>query len=317
MTLGYGPAWLILSAIPFIFADFSSIVSMLLCYKIFNALFFIFIAILIYHYEEKDNKWTSLYLFAGNPLILYEGVVNGHNDMIMAFFLIFSVFKLRKNSLYSLPLLTASAMIKFFTLPLIVLYITEMVKRKWTLKKIILTCMLSLMVIIISIIPFWENGKMFHGLFNGMNLYHTTNGISIFAIVRHYMMITNIQGISCVKIIFAILYSAFLFIEIWWVKYRLEIRIIDILLFFLMTISLFYPWHLIPVLTILCIQRNYGFSYVFIFTFFGLSFYPMKIFLGNFTDLSDFFIYFCLSLLMLFPVFIFFSGKVIKRNSNL
>jgi hypothetical protein len=316
MTLGYGPAWLILSGIPFIFSGFSSIVSMLLCYKTFNALFLISIAVLIYRYEEKDNKWTSLYLFTGNPLLLYEGVVNGHNDMIMAFFLIFSVFKFRKNSLSSLPLLTASAMIKFFTLPLIVLYITEMFKRKWQLNKIILTCILSLLVIIISIIPFWESGNMLHGLFDGMNSYHTTNGISIFAILRHYMIINKIKGISRVKTIFAVLYAVFLMIEIWWIKDRLELRTIDILLFFLMTISLFYPWHLIPVLTILSFQRNYGIPYILIFTFFGMSFYPMKIFLGNFTTLSDFSVYFCLSLLMLLPVIIFFSGKVIKRNSN-
>ena len=315
MTLGYGPAWLLFSYIPFIFSGFNSILFMLLWYKIFNALFLIGISILIYHYEEKDKRWITLYLFLFNPLILFESVANGHNDLMMAFFLIFSVFKLRKNSVYSLPLLTISGLVKFFTLPLIPLYITEMVRRKWKVNKIILTCLLSFLIIIISFFPFWDNGKMIQGLFHGMNSYHETKGISIFAMLKQYMEINKLKGLSSVKSIFAGIFTLFLMIEIWWIKGRIENRITDILLFFLITISLFYPWHLIPVISILSLSEcGYDLSYLLISTFIGLSFYPLTVLLWNFSGISDFAAYLCLSLFMILPVFIFLGIKIGRAN---
>jgi len=316
MTLGYGPAWLMLSYIPFIFSGFNSIVSMLLWYKIFNVLFLIGISILIYHYEERDKKWVSLYLFIGNPLVLFEGVLNGHNDLMMAFFLIFSIFKLRKHSIYALPLLTASAMIKFFTLPLIPLYLMEMIRSKWKLKKIILTCLLSLLLLIITFTPFWDKGNMLQGLFNGMNSYHKTDGISIPAIVRQYMEIKKIKGFFYVKSMFTGIFIVFTIIEILYIKGRFEDRIIDILLFFLITISLFYPWHLITVLAVLSMSVNkWHINYLLFATFSGMFFYPLSVLLWGFSGLSDFSVYFCLSLFMIVPVYIFFTGN--KRTDRI
>ncbi|MEQ8186983.1 MAG: hypothetical protein ABRQ39_03335 [Candidatus Eremiobacterota bacterium] len=317
MPLAYGPLWLILSYIPFIFSGFRSLLSMFISYRIFTLLFLMLTGILIYIYEEKDKRWKSLYLFMLNPLVLFEGVGNGHNDIITTFFLIYSVFKLRKDSVAALPLLTMSVLIKFFTLPLLPLYIMEMIRRKWKFKKIILSCILSGSVIIILFAPFWSGGHMFKGLINGMASYYTIKGISVLAILREYMSVNQMTGFSSVKILFAVIFIIFLIIEICLIKGRFEDRIVDIILFFVVTISLYYPWYFIPVFAVLSVSEDKSNRlYMLIFTFFGMSFYPLTVWFWSYTKLSDDLIYSCLSVIMILPVIIFFICRIIRISNK-
>ncbi len=187
MTLGYGPLWLLLCYIPSMFMDFTSILSMVIWYKAYNCLFLAGTAILIYHYQDSDRKWISLYLFLMNPLILFEGPVNGHNDIMMTFFLIFAIFKLRHASIYSLPLLMLSAMIKFFTLPLFPLFIIESYRKHRHMNKIILSCLLSFLIMVILFVPYWDRGNMIKGMLSGMSSYHNTGGLSVPSMMKGYM----------------------------------------------------------------------------------------------------------------------------------
>ncbi len=310
--LGFGPAWIILSYVPSMFMDFTSIVSMILWYKVYNCLFLAGTAILIYHYQDSDRKWISLYLFLMNPLILFEGLVNGHNDIMMTFFLIFAIFKLRQNSIYSLPLLTLSALIKFFTLPLFPLFIIESYRKHRQMNKIVLSCLLSFLVIIILFLPYWDKGNMIKGMLSGMSSYHNTGGLSIPSIMKGYMKVNKLGGISYVTPVFGIIFLIFLFIETFFIKGTTEERMTVLLTFFLITVSLFYPWHFIPVLTVLtfCESKRHV-TYLFTATFSSMAFYPLSVWLLNFSGLSVFYAYLCLSLLMLLPVIIFFIGTVI------
>ncbi|MEQ8223832.1 MAG: hypothetical protein ABRQ37_16070 [Candidatus Eremiobacterota bacterium] len=317
MPLAYGPLWLILSYIPFIFSGFRSLLSMFISYRIFTLFFLLVTGIIIYINEEKDKRWNSLYLFMLNPLVLFEGVGNGHNDMITTFFLIYSVFKLRKDSVLALPFLTMSVLIKFFTLPLLPLYIMEMIRRKWKFKKIILSCILSGFVIIILFAPFWSGGHMFKGLINGMASYYTIKGISVFAILREYMSVNKMPGVSYIKIIFTVIFIIFLIIEISFIKGRFEDKIADITLFFIVTISLYYPWYFIPVFAVLSISEDkVNRFYILIFTFFGMSFYPLTVWFWSYTKLSDDLIYSCLSVIMILPVIIFFIFRILRISNK-
>lgn len=312
--LGFGPAWIILSYIPSMFMDFTSILSMMLWYKAYNCLFFIGTAILIYHYQDSKKKWISLYLFLMNPLILFEGLVNGHNDIMMTFFLIFAIFKLRQDSIYSLPLLTVSALIKFFTLPLFPLFIIEYYRKHRQMNKIILSCLLSFLIIVILFLPYWDRGNMIKGMLSGMSSYHNTGGLSIPSMMKGYMKINNLNGISYVTPVFGIIFLIFLFIETFFIKGTAEERITGILTAFLITISLFYPWHFIPVLSVLTLcECKRHIAYLFTATFSAMAFYPLSVWLLNFSGLSVFYVYLCLSMLMLLPVIIFFIGTVIEK----
>jgi len=311
-TLPYGPLWLLLCYISFHISGFSSILSMLLCYKSFNFIFLIFIAIVIYHYEDKDRKWISLYLFMGNPVILFEGIVNGHNDLIMTFFFIYSIFKLRENSFFTLPLFTMGSIVKIFILPLLPLFLVEMIRRKWSVNKIISSYILSVLIIICLFIPFRDR-NVIKGMIGGMNSYHETQGLSTYAILREYMKTYKIDGISYVKFIWGFIFILFLIAEIFFIKGRVEDRAVDILLFFLINISLLYPWYLIPVFTLISLSKDKtGLFYLFAGTFTGMLFYPLSVWLWRFTVIPDFSVYLCLSVIMILPVIIFLIFRILR-----
>ena len=316
-TLPYGPLWLLLCYIPFHISGFFSILSMLLCYKSFNFVFFIFTATVIYHYEEKDKKWISLYLFMGNPVILFEGIVNGHNDLIMTFFFIYSIFKFRQNSVFTLPLFTLGSMVKVFILPLLPLFLIEMIRRKWPTNKIIASCILSVLIAICLFIPFRDR-NVIKGMIGGMNSYHETRGLSTYAVIRTYMKRNGIEGLSYVKFIWGFIFILFLIAEIFFIKGRVEDRGADILLFFLINISLLYPWYLIPVFTLLSVSEDKrDLFYLFTGTFTGMLFYPLSVWLWRFIiNSSNVTAFLCLSVIMILPVIIFFILRILRISNK-
>ncbi len=116
----------------------------------------------------------------------------------------------------------------------------------------------------------------------------------------------KLGGISYVTPVFGIIFLIFLFIEIFFIKGKAEERVTDILTVFLITVSLFYPWHFIPVLSLLTLcESKRHVAYLFTATFSAMAFYPLSVWLLNFSGLSVFYAYLCLSSLMLLPVIVF------------
>jgi len=155
---------------------------------------------------------------------------------------------------------------------------------------------------------------MIKGMSSGMSSYHNTGGLSIPSMVKGYMKVNKLGGISYVTPVFGIIFLIFLFIETFFIKGTAEERVTDILTVFLITVSLFYPWHFIPVLSVLtlCKSKRHV-TYLFMATFSAMAFYPLSVWLLNFSGLSVFYVYLCLSLLMLFPV-IAFAVRIFKEG---
>ena len=173
--------------------------------------------------------------------------------------------------------------------------------------------MLSFLVTVILFFPYWDRGNMIKGMLCGMSSYHNTGGLSIPSMLKEYMKVNKLAGISYVTPVFSIIFLIFLYIEIFIIKSRPEEKIVDILSFFLITVSLFYPWHLIPVISILSLYESKNhINYLFMATFSAISFYPLSVWLLNFSGLSVFYVYFSLSMLMLLPVFIFLTRKILS-----
>ncbi|MEQ8224462.1 MAG: hypothetical protein ABRQ37_19240 [Candidatus Eremiobacterota bacterium] len=245
-TLPYGPLWLLLCYISFHISGFSSILSMLLCYKSFNVAFLIFTALIIYRYEEKDKKWVSLYLYLSNPLILFEGVVNGHNDIIMTFFFIYSIFKLRSNSFFTLPLFTLGSMVKVFILPLLPLFLIEMVRRKWPINKIIASCLLSVFIAICLFIPFRDK-NVIKGMLSGMNSYHETRGLSTYGVIRIYMKRNKIEGLSYVKFIWGFIFILFLIAEIFIINTSNSTAFLSLSVIMILPVIIFFIFRILRI----------------------------------------------------------------------
>lgn len=132
-TYPYGPTFLVLSVIPVFLASGKLVLSFFF-YKIFNALFYL---IGVYSLIKIDKK--SALIFAFHPLIIVEGLINAHNDLIavgiglLGFALLIKNNEMKINNpdklnsnlkfvSLSYLLLLISGLIKFFTLPILFIF---------------------------------------------------------------------------------------------------------------------------------------------------------------------------------------------------
>jgi len=129
-TYPYGPFFLGFSLIPS-FLSFGKLILNFIFFKFMFAGFYI----LGVYYLNKINKKYALF-FATSPLVLIEGLVNAHNDMVGIFLAFVGIMMLWKSKRYSCRILFLfSFLIKYISLP--VLFVTRK-KSIWTLCSFIL-----------------------------------------------------------------------------------------------------------------------------------------------------------------------------------
>lgn len=113
-TYPYGPSFLLLTLIPSALS-FGKFILSFLFYKGMVIGIYILTVFLL---NRSNRKWAMI--FATHPLILMEGLINGHNDMIALSLALISIMILQKNKLiYAKIMFMLSAGIKYTTMPLI------------------------------------------------------------------------------------------------------------------------------------------------------------------------------------------------------
>ena len=115
-TYPYGPSFLLVTLIPSFFAFGKFILN----FVFFKITWFVFYFLAVYCLNRLNKKWAII--FATNPLIIIEGLVNSHNDLIAVCLAIIGIYYLfKKKNLLAKLLLLLSGGIKYITLPLIFL----------------------------------------------------------------------------------------------------------------------------------------------------------------------------------------------------
>lgn len=117
-TYPYGPVFLGLSLIP----SFLSFGKFILSFLFFKATLILFYVLSVYFLQKMNKKWAII--FATHPLILVEGLVNGHNDMFALSLGIIGIYYLlnsKSSQIQSRLFLILSGGIKYITFPLIFL----------------------------------------------------------------------------------------------------------------------------------------------------------------------------------------------------
>lgn len=163
----YGPLWVII-----IFLlnklSFGSITLLLYIFKFSTLLLHIGCCVLVYKLTKR-KKFAVIYAF--NPLMLLEFLINCHNDIYMIFFALLAIYfvKNEKNIWTGLVALTFSTSIKYITVivfPFLVLY---HLKDKKILDKIkwgLLYTVVFLIFNVIMYIPWFANvSDAFKGIF--------------------------------------------------------------------------------------------------------------------------------------------------------
>ncbi|MEZ4498016.1 MAG: hypothetical protein R2845_14855 [Thermomicrobiales bacterium] len=84
IKLFYGPTWLLTSWIPTAITGFNDVLTTLLGLKFFNLALLAITALVIGRYQDdRRSGWIAATLFLANPVVLFEGVANVHNDVMM------------------------------------------------------------------------------------------------------------------------------------------------------------------------------------------------------------------------------------------
>ena len=116
----YGPSWILLTAIPYT-AGLGSFLLTLFSFKLFIVLFYFALVFLIW---KMSKNMISVILFAFNPLVVIETLISGHNDVVMIFFAVLSLFFLMKKKIFfAIFLFIFSILIKYATIFLIPIFL--------------------------------------------------------------------------------------------------------------------------------------------------------------------------------------------------
>lgn len=117
-TYPYGPVFLIITLLP----SFLSLGKFILAYSLFKVLFVGAYILSVYYLNRLNKKWAVM--FATHPLVIVEGLLNMHNDLIGVCLAIAGFYYLIKNKTFMARiLLLLSGGIKYITLPF--LFITK------------------------------------------------------------------------------------------------------------------------------------------------------------------------------------------------
>ena len=163
----YGPGWELPSSLAARMAG-NGVIANVLVYKILPGVFLMASAVVValaLRQIAPRQALAGTLLLAWNPVILFETWGNGHNDMVMVFWILISMLAItRRRHTLSILALVAGALVKFIPALLILpvfilgLHAQPTLRRKvvFTLK----TALLSFLLAAIAYAPFWEGTKV-------------------------------------------------------------------------------------------------------------------------------------------------------------
>lgn len=147
-TVVYGPVWplicKVLSAL-----SMGNLFFGLFIYKLFNLILHLINIYLIYKITNKRNLFALMYGL--NPLILFDGLVNVHNEILVIFLILLGLFFFIKKKKLSLTVIvfalaTAVKYVAILLIPFIILYYY---RKEKTVKKIMFSFLWAILFIIV------------------------------------------------------------------------------------------------------------------------------------------------------------------------
>ncbi len=337
VPLFYGPAWLLLSVLPALVVGFDDFVHLLIGLKILNLGLLALTAVAIFKYQENERRgWLAAYTLMANPLVLFEGVANGHNDVMMTLFLVLALLALKRQSVLAWPLLALSALVKFFTAALIPLFAVVMLLGGWGKRKLAASALLALVVVVALSAPFWADGKMVTGLVKGTATSQEMDHVSVLSLAQQFRWQVRVadeepwrsallspqrplgplrsEDRAPVQRVFAGVFAVLVLAIAWTVKRGrgVEPVVVDTLMLFSLLLTNLYAWYLIPLFAVLALrQRVLGMSYVFVATALGLLYYPMYVYAHFTSGWMKFHVHLFLALFLTVPMVTFLALELV------
>ena len=169
----YGPLWYLLIA-PTNWIGGNDFVANVLVQKALVGLFYFGTTWMVYLITRRVRPQAvvpAVVFFAWNPLVLFETVGNGHNDILMVFFGVTAYWlALDRRWSWAIVALTFGILVKYIFIvlgPLLVVYAVQQEGRR-ALRPLILGGLAATVVLVLCFIPFFEGGKTFTSMFGGL-----------------------------------------------------------------------------------------------------------------------------------------------------
>ncbi len=193
----YGPIGLLLDTIPTLLAGRNVLANLILFKVLFSVALLVgaFVAYKILMRIGPKFALAGALALAWNPFALFEYSANSHNDILMVLFILLAVLALvEERPILALTLITASALTKYASLPLIPLFfIYSVIHQPGNQQRIRYATRASAAALLLTLLafgPFWAGPHTFDSLFfvNDINLSSFNiflNVISSYAISLH------------------------------------------------------------------------------------------------------------------------------------
>jgi hypothetical protein len=157
----YGPLWSLLAGLPAALGGDSPLRNVL-GFKALSMAFFLGAAWLVFltaRRMREDSAVAALLAFAWNPLVVWHVAGNGHNDVVMMFFVVLSLYALTRGWVAAaIVALAASALVKYATLllaPLLAVWWLRS-RRRPSRRELALGLGLALLLVVIAYAPYWS-----------------------------------------------------------------------------------------------------------------------------------------------------------------
>ncbi len=147
-TIVYGPVWPLICKI-LSGLSMGNLSLALLIYKLFNLILHLSNAYLIY--KITKGKKVFVLAYALNPLVLFDGITNVHNEMLVIFFILFALyFFVRKKDMFlTVVFFTLATAVKYFAILLIPFIVLYYYRKEKPLKKILYSSLWAIVFIIV------------------------------------------------------------------------------------------------------------------------------------------------------------------------
>jgi hypothetical protein len=185
VPLFYGPVWLIVSGWPFTLVGFSSVGSAVVTLKLLNVGLLALTGLLLFRAAPGPRVgWQRLYLFLANPLVLFEGIGNVHNDVMMTLLLVSAFVALRSRSPWAGGALVLSALVKPFTIVLAPLFLVASCRQRLGWRRAGATLALCGGLIVLIVLPYWADGAMLAGWHKGTTKSQDMDHVSLLSLAH-------------------------------------------------------------------------------------------------------------------------------------
>jgi hypothetical protein len=170
----YGPVWQLVSLMPTWFSG-GSLLRGLVAFKLLGLLAFVGCSLVIWRLLTRlcpRHAAAGTLLFAWNPLLQFELVGNGHNDVVMVLFVLLAVWALLAERRWLvLPLLALAVLTKLLAVALGPVFLYGLLRGKRPLRdkltEIAIGGAISLGLALVLYAPFWGGLDTFYFLSRG------------------------------------------------------------------------------------------------------------------------------------------------------